>query len=125
MRPPGGRPLARVGSMAKRTSTIVIDDLTGAELGDDATTVTFALDGAAYEIDLAPAAAEDLREALHPFISAARKTGCIGRSRRASSSTSAPAGEQSAARAWLLEQGVEVASRGRLSAELLERYRTH
>jgi len=107
--------------MAKRTSTIVIDDLTGAELGDDAVTVRFALEGTAYELDLAPRSAADLREALAPFIDAARK---VGRTGRGSASSSAPAGEQPAARAWLLEQGVDVPSRGRLSAELLERYRT-
>ncbi len=110
--------------MAKRTSTIVIDDLTGAELGADAATVTFALDGATYEIDLAPAAADELRDALAPFTRAARKVGRTARGRRAASSTSAPAGEQTAARTWLLEQGIDVPSRGRLSAELLERYRT-
>ncbi len=106
--------------MVKRTSTVFIDDLTGAELGGEADTVTFALDGAAYEIDLAPNAAADLREALKPFIDAARK---VGRTGRGSASASTPAGEQSAARAWLIEQGVDVPSRGRLSAELLERYR--
>ncbi len=107
--------------MAKRASTVVIDDLTGAELGDDAVTVMFALEGVAYEIDLAPSAAADLRESLQPFVSAARKIGRAGRSTAASST---PAGEQAAARAWLLEHGVDVPSRGRLSAELLERYRT-
>lgn len=107
--------------MAKRTTTIVIDDLTGAELGDDAVTVTFALEGTAYEIDLAPDTAADLREALEPFIDAARKVGRVGRG--TASTLTAPAGEQSAARAWLLEQGVDVPSRGRLPAELLERYR--
>ncbi len=106
--------------MAKRTSTVLIDDLTGAELGADAVSVTFALEGAAYEIDLAPASAADLREALEPFIGAARRTDRAGRGPRTSS---APSGEQSAARAWLLEQGVDVPPRGRLSAELLERYR--
>jgi hypothetical protein len=106
--------------MAKRTSTIVIDDLTGAELGDDAVTVTFTLEGSAYEIDLATTSAADLREALEPFIAAARR---VGRTGRGSASSSAPSGEQSAARAWLIEQGVDVPSRGRLSAELLERYR--
>lgn len=106
--------------MAERTSTIVIDDLTGAELGDDAVTVTFALEGTLYEIDLAPGSAAELREALEPFIDAARKTGRTG---RGSATSSAPAGEQSAARAWLIEQGVDVPSRGRFSAENLERYR--
>ncbi len=103
--------------MITRTSTIVVDDLTGAQLGDDAVTVTFALEGVAHEIDLAPAAAADLRQVLEPLIGATRK---VGRAGRGSASTSAPAGEQSAARAWLLEQGVAVPSRGRLSAELLE-----
>lgn len=113
-------PLARVGDMAKRTSTVLIDDLTGAALGNDAVTVSFAFGGAAYEIDLAPSAAAELREALQPFIGAARKTGRAG---RGSASSTVPAGEQSAARAWLLEQGLDVPSRGRLSAEPLERYR--
>lgn len=106
--------------MAQRISTIITDDLTGAEVGDDAVTVTFALEGTAYEIDLAPSSAAGLRESLEPFIGAARRTGRAG---RASATSMAPAGEQSAARAWLLEQGVDVPSRGRLSAELLERYR--
>lgn len=109
--------------MAKRTSTIVIDDLTGVELGDDAVTVTFELEGTGYEIDLAPSAAADLREALEPFIVAARKVSRSSRIGRGSASASAPTGEQSAARTWLVEQGVDVPSRGRLSAELLERYR--
>lgn len=109
--------------MAQRTSTIVIDDLTGAELGADAVTMEFALEGIAYEIDLAPASAADLREALQTFIGAARKVGKTNRAGRGSASTTAPAGEQPAARAWLLEQGVDVPSRGRLSAALLERYR--
>lgn len=107
--------------MAKRTSTIVIDDLTGAELGAEAATVKFALEGVAYEIDLAPASAAGLREALEPFIGAARLSGRAG---RGSATSSAPAGEQPAARAWLVAQGVDVPSRGRLSTELLERYRT-
>ncbi len=107
--------------MAKRTVTIVTDDLTGAELDADAATVTFALEGASYEIDLGPSTVADLREALQPFIGAARE---VGRAGRGSASTSAPAGEQFAARTWLVKQGIDVPSRGRLSAELLERYRT-
>ena len=106
--------------MAKRISTVLIDDLTGAELGEGAATVSFALEGIGYEIDLAPASAADLREALAPFILAGRK---LGRASHKTASMSAPAGEQSAARTWLLEQGVDVPSRGRLSTALLERYR--
>ncbi len=103
----------------ERTSTIIPDDLTGVELGGDAATVTFAFEGAAYEIDLAPSAAADLREAFRPFIGAARQ---VGRNSLGSALTSAPSNEQSAARTWLLEQGIDVSSLGRLSAELLARY---
>ncbi len=116
--------VARVVHMAKRTSTIVVDDLTGDELGANAVTVTFALEGAGYEIDLAPAAAAELREALAPFVGAARKVGRSNSPRRGSASTAAPTGEQSAAHTWLVQRGIDVPSRGRLSAELLQRYRT-
>lgn len=108
-------------SHPRRASCNVL--LSSTEIDADATTMAFALDGANNEINLAPAAAKELRDALAPFIGAARKVRRTSRGRRACSLTSAPTAEQSAARAWLLEQGVDVPSRGHLSAELLERHR--
>ncbi len=106
--------------MAKRVSTVVLDDLTGAALGAEAVTIAFAFEGVGYELDLSPASADGLREALAPYVAAGRK---LSRRQGAQSRPKAPAGEQSAARAWLTAQGIDVPSRGRLSAELIERYR--
>jgi len=94
--------------------------MTGAELGADAVSVTLALEGTANAVDLAPASAADLREELEPILGAARN---VGRTGRGSAASSAPTGEQAAALAWLVGKGVDVPSRGRLSAELLERHR--
>lgn len=98
---------------------MVLDDLTGEQLGDDAVTVTFALEGISYELDLTPSAAADFRELLEPYIEAGRRT---GRATRGAAAPAISSGEQAAARAWLSEQGIEVPSRGRISAALMERY---
>lgn len=105
--------------MAKRTTTVLVDDITGAELGKDAVSVTFALEGVQYEIDLAPSAAADLREAFEPYIAAGRRVG--GRKR---STTSKSSGEQAEARAWLTARGIDVPSRGRIAADLMEQFRS-
>lgn len=47
------------------------DDIDGSEAVE---TITFALDDDDYEIDLSAANAHDLREAMKPYVSAARKT---------------------------------------------------
>ncbi len=108
--------------MAKKITEVLVDDLTGTEISEGrGQTLAFALEGQHYEIDLAPEHADDLRSLLTPYMAAGRNVGRSGSSRKPSSS--APSGEQSAARAWLVEQGVEVPSRGRLAANLIERYR--
>ncbi len=48
----------------------LIDDLDGSEATE---TVTFGLDGTTYEIDLNKKNAAALREALEPYVKAARK----------------------------------------------------
>lgn len=63
--------------MAQVTVVELVDDLDGSEADE---TVEFALDGAAYEIDLSATNAEELREALGPYVEAARRAG--GRKRR-------------------------------------------
>ena len=51
--------------MAKRVVEILTDDLDGGEATE---TVSFALDGKAYEIDLGEENAAKLRGALEPFV---------------------------------------------------------
>lgn len=59
--------------MAKRAITIYIDDLDGTE-SENGETVSFALDGVAYEVDLCEANADRLRKALAPFTAIGRTT---------------------------------------------------
>ncbi|GAA1426584.1 Lsr2 family protein [Microlunatus lacustris] len=111
--------------MAQRVQIILEDDYDGGEADE---TVTFALDGAEYEIDLSRANADKLRDELAIWIGHARKTG--GRRRRAGGASSSSkaadgaggAGSTSEIRAWALANGHDVSSRGRVSSEVREAY---
>ncbi|TLM83219.1 Lsr2 family protein [Pseudarthrobacter sp. NamE5] len=63
--------------MALKAVITLEDDIDGSEAVE---TITFALDGDDYEIDLSAANAEGLREAMKPYVSTARKT--TGRKRK-------------------------------------------
>jgi hypothetical protein len=56
--------------MATKTFSIIIDDVTGAEADE---TVTFAIDGVQYEIDLTTTNANLLRESLEKWRTHGRK----------------------------------------------------
>lgn len=104
--------------MVQRTILVLEDDLDG---GEAAETVTFALDGVSYEIDLNEANATKLRDSLGPWIGHARRTGGrrasgAGRGGRAKRSQGADV------RAWAQAQGLKVSERGRVSKEILEAY---
>jgi hypothetical protein len=58
--------------MAQKVQIILEDDFDGGAADE---TVTFALDGAEYEIDLSDANAQALRDALAPWVANGRKTG--------------------------------------------------
>jgi len=102
--------------MAQRINVILVDDINGKDADE---TVTFGLDGVAYEIDLAEANAADLRAALTTYISAGRKVG--GKRRKAKV---AAAGGTSAAdiRQWARDNGWDVPDRGRVAAEVRQAY---
>jgi hypothetical protein len=105
--------------MAQRTLVILEDDYDGSEADE---TVSFALEGVEYEIDLSSANAESLRAALAPWVAHARRIG--GRRRRSAAKAPASDGASSTSdiRAWALDQGYEVSSRGRVSSEIREAY---
>jgi len=111
--------------MAQRVQVILEDDLDGSEADE---TVVFGLDGAEYEVDLSTDNAQDLRNALAPWTGAARRTG--GRRKRANQTAAAtrpdPNGGDTTStgdiRAWAQENGYEVSSRGRVSAEVRNAY---
>ncbi len=102
--------------MARRVEIVLEDDLDGSTADE---TVIFGLDGKEYEIDLSAAHATQLREALAPFVSNARRRSGRRRSGQHGQSAGKSAG---AVRAWARENGVPVNERGRISAEVMEKY---
>jgi Lsr2 len=107
--------------VAQKIQTLFIDDLDGSEAEG---TVRFALDGAEYEIDLNSAHAQALRDALAPFVSAARRAGG-GARRPARGGRRAPASglNTTEVREWAKAQGIEVKDRGRVPAELVVKFK--
>ncbi len=101
--------------MAQRVQVILEDDFDGGQADG---TVNFGLDGAEYEIDLSAQNADSLRDALAPWLAHARKTG--GRRKRAGKP--AVSTSTSDIRAWAQENGHDVSTRGRVSAEVREAY---
>jgi nucleoid-associated protein Lsr2 len=103
--------------MAQRVQIILEDDYDGGTADE---TVSFALDGTEYEIDLSTKNAASLRDAISPWLGHARKTG--GRRKRGTSAKSPASSSTSDIRAWAQAHGHEVSSRGRVSAEVREAY---
>jgi len=112
--------------MAQKVQVLLVDDLDGGEASE---TVSFALDGNNYEIDLSDKNATELRDAFAKYVGAARKAGRSasssgGRSgRRSGGSSTAMDREQAAAiRSWAKKQGLKVSDRGRIPATIIEQY---
>jgi hypothetical protein len=107
--------------MATKTKIVLVDDLTG----DPAdTTVKFALDKTEYEIDLSNDNAGQLREAVSRYVNAARKVSSNAAHRGAQAAKPGFSGyDPAAVRAWAAGNGIEVSPRGRIKADVVERYR--
>jgi hypothetical protein len=104
--------------MAQHVQVVLVDDLDG---GKAAETVSFALDGVSYEIDLSAKNAAKLRDAFGSWVGHARRSGGRRGGRvRAARSTG---GDLTAMREWGRKNGFKVSDRGRISAELQAAYR--
>ena len=109
--------------MAKQTTVTLIDDIDGSEADES---VEFTIDGKSYEIDLSSANSARLREAVAPFVSAARRSG----GRRSGSAAAAPAPSRQstdrelnqAIREWAVKEGMKISERGRIPSNVLEAY---
>lgn len=109
--------------MAQKIQVILVDDIDG---GTAEETVSFALDGVSYEIDLSSKNAKKLRDALAPYVAEARKSRSGGR-RRTSGAGGASrrrggGGGAAEIRAWARDNGYEVSERGRVSEEVRSAY---
>ena len=118
--------------MAQQATVRFIDDLDGSEASG---TVDFGLEGRNYQIDLSDDNAAKLREAMAPFIDAARKAGgrgsvpgsgrgrARGRQQAAKETPAKSNREETAAiREWARANGHKVNDRGRISKAVIEAY---
>lgn len=108
--------------MAQKVQVLLVDDVDGGTADE---TVTFALDGVSYEIDLTSDNASKLRDSLASWVGHARKVS--GRSTSASARSAAPrakrgASDAQAVRDWARANGHTVSDRGRISAEVKAAY---
>ena len=105
--------------MAQKVQVILLDDLDGGSADE---TVSFSLDGVAYEIDVSKANAAKLRDAFAPFVASARRAG--GRRGRRGPASGGRSGrtDTSAVRDWARGQGLKVSDRGRIPSDILEKY---
>jgi hypothetical protein len=104
--------------MAQRIQTLFIDDIDG---GAADGTVRFGLDGADYEIDLSGQHSDELRKALGKYIEHSRKIGGTAR-RAARGGRGANAIDAAKVREWAKGNGYDIKDRGRVSADLVEKY---
>ncbi|WNV75189.1 Lsr2 family protein [Geodermatophilus sp. DSM 44513] len=106
--------------MAQKMQVVVVDDLTGEPLPDgQAQTVSFALDGTSYEIDLSRDNADALRQAVNRYVGAARK---VGRTAKFARRGGRSGRDTAAIRAWARENGLAVSERGRVPGSVIEAY---
>ena len=109
--------------MAQRTQIVLIDDLDGTEIKDgEAQSITFSWSGVDYSIDLSQANADRFEKAIGPYLERAQRVGGR-RSRPTASSPSTDPVDTRAVRAWAASNGIELSSRGRVPADVIEKYR--
>ena len=113
--------------MAQRTIVQLTDDLDGKPIPDGkGGTVRFGLDRQEYEIDLSDKNAKALRDALLPYLEAARRASGSARAGtrrgRRSANGQSRGYDPKTVRAWAESQGIQVSQRGRVSADLVARF---
>jgi hypothetical protein len=104
--------------MAQRVKVELVDDVDGTEAEE---TVTFALDGVTYEIDLSSANADKLRDALATWVGHARRSGGTRKAAR-NGGGGGRKRDLAQVREWARAHGHKVSDRGRISAEVQAAY---
>jgi hypothetical protein len=94
----------------------MVDDTDGSEAQE---TVSFALEGTSYEIDLSDQNAKKLCDALEPWVNKARKTGGRSSSGRKDNSQV----DNTAVRRWAEANGIELSKRGRIPQDVVSQFR--
>jgi hypothetical protein len=109
--------------MAQRIQVLLTCDV----CNDDTpgtSTERFGLGNSTYEVDLCDRHANELRNAVAPFIAGGRRAGAAGggarRGRRGAASGDRARTQE--IRAWAKAQGMKVSERGRISADVREKF---
>ena len=104
--------------MAQKVHIVLEDDIDGS---DATQTVSFALDGTSYEIDLNDKNAGALRDALATYVGHGRKVTGTRRGRRSSTSSNS-AHSAKEIRDWARSNGHKVPERGRIPSDVREAF---
>ena len=110
--------------MAREVIEKLVDDLDG---GEAAETVTFALDGTSYEIDLNKKNAATFRKSFQRYIKAARRSSASGSRRRKAPATNGSKPKRkfdiTQLREWAGANDVTVPARGRIPQAVVDQYK--
>jgi hypothetical protein len=102
--------------MAQKVHIVLEDDLDGSEATE---TISFALDGTSYEIDLNDENAAKLRDALAVYIGHGRRvTGGSRRGGGRKAATTSGGASAKEIRDWARSNGHDVPERGRIPADV-------
>jgi Lsr2 len=116
--------------MAQRVQVLLVCDVHDDDTTPGTETISFSLDGTSYEIDVCDEHAEELRDAVAPYVGAGRRIGGA-RSRRSAAAPSRVVARPAAGsdrqragdiRAWAKAAGLNVNERGRIPAAIVTQY---
>lgn len=108
--------------MAQKYLVQLVDDLSNEPIeAGEGETISFAVDGVSYAIDLSTTNAESFRSVLSSYVAAARKADGAAKARPGTSRPSGKA-DLKAVREWAASNGYTVSSRGRIPAQIQEAY---
>jgi hypothetical protein len=106
--------------MAQKTVVTVVCDLDHDGEIEGSETVSFAFDGATYEIDVCSTHAKELHDTISSYAEHSRRVSGVGRRRKA---RTGPGRERSSEiRAWAKQRGHKVSERGRIPASIIAEY---
>lgn len=109
--------------MATKMITELVSDISGEPIErGKGRSVDFSYEGVLYRVDLTNDEVAAFEQALRPYLDAGRKVGAPRR-RTSAASTTTQGFDPVAVRAWAVGRGIQVSPRGRISAEVIERYR--
>lgn len=110
--------------MARVVEVRNVDDVDGSEADE---TVTYAVDGIEYQIDLSAENAEKFRDTFAPWVEKSRRAPSRRGGRRQSAAKPSPTGrgkevDSAQVRDWARANGIDVSAKGRLPASLVEQF---